>query len=171
MTYYELFSKLKHVTRYSGVNLIQPERLESHILEMVGLAFDLHSKFNDFDLDKCIRLIVIHDIDEAVTVDVPRPFKYFDPSFKVILNETVNSYLEYLGFDKEFLREVRLAKNMGLEGQILTLLDLIQVKRKLHSEVSLGNSNLGNMIDEVDIYISDLNKDMPELSKYINELI
>lgn len=170
MTYFELFSKLKHVTRYSGTNLIQPEKLESHILEMVGLAFDLYSKHKDFDIDRCIRLIVIHDIDEAVTVDVPRPFKYFDPEFRVMLNETVHKYLEHLGFDPEFLSEVKNAKNMGLEGKILTVLDLIQVKRKLSTEMSLGNSNLGKMMDEVDSYLSELENKSPEVSKYINEL-
>lgn len=168
-SYFELFSKLKFVVRYSGVNMIQPERLESHIIEMIGLAFDLHYGIGGFDLNKIIYLIAIHDVDEAVTVDIPRPFKYFNEDFRQLFNKTVHNYFKSLGVDEDFLKDSENAKELGLEGKILRLLDLVQVQRKLQTEMSLGNSNLQESLDTVNGYINSQREDK-ELTKYINYL-
>lgn len=169
-SYYELFSKLKFVTRFSGDNLIQPERLESHIIEMIGLAFDLYYGVGGFDLKQAIYLIVIHDIDEAITVDVPRPFKYHSEEFRKLLTKTVHDYFKSLGVDEEFLNDSESAKNIGFEGKLVKLLDLIQVQRKLNTELSLGNSTLGDKIKNVSDYLEIISQDK-ELTKYINFLI
>lgn len=166
MSYYDIFSKLKFVTRFSGVNMIQPERLESHIIEMIGLAFDLHYGLGGFDIYKVIYLIVIHDIDESVTVDVPRPFKYHTPEFRKALDENILSYLDSLGINKEFVSDALNAKDNGLEGKILKLLDLVQVLRKLKTEESLGNSTLSQEIKNVTGFISEFKKSNPKLIKY-----
>jgi len=168
-SYYNLFSKLKFVIRYSGDNMIQPEKLESHIIEMIGLAFDLYYGVGGFDLKQAIYLIVIHDIDEAVTVDVPRPFKYFSEDFRQHLVKTVHDYFESLGVDKEFLNDSMSAKEIGLEGKIVRLLDLVQVQRKLQTEVSLGNTTLGQKIENVNGYLELMSQD-EELSEYIDFL-
>jgi 5'-deoxynucleotidase YfbR-like HD superfamily hydrolase len=166
MTYHELFSKLKFVTRFSGMNMIQPERLESHILEMAGLAFDLFYDIGGFDLKKALYLILIHDIDEAVTVDVPRPFKYHSEEFRQALSKNTVDYLTSLGIDKMFLHEALNAKKSGREGKIVNLLDLLQVWCKLQTEISLGNSTLGEQVDNVRGYFKKLEDD-PELYPYM----
>ena len=169
-SYYDLFSKLKFVTRFSGDNLIQPEKLESHIIEMIGLAFDLHYGVGGFDLKQAIYLIVIHDIDEAITVDVPRPFKYFSDEFRVLLNKTVHDYFESLGVDKQFLSDAESAKKCGIEGKIVKLLDLVQVKKKLETEAALGNTTLDYKLKRVNSYLDLMRKD-ESIYKYLNYLI
>jgi 5'-deoxynucleotidase YfbR-like HD superfamily hydrolase len=148
------------------MNLIQPERLESHILEMAGLAFDLHYEIGGFDLKQALYLILIHDIDETVTVDVPRPFKYFSREFREALNKNTVGYLHSLGINKAFLEEALNAKSMGLEGKIVNLLDLVQVWCKLHTEISLGNSTLHGEVENVRGYLQLLESDS-ELYPYI----
>lgn len=167
MTYHELFSRLKFVTRFSGMNLIQPERLESHIIEMVGLAFDLYYDVGGFDLNKVLYLILIHDIDEAVTVDVPRPFKYHSDEFRKALSENTVSYLTSLGIDENFLTEALDAKKSGIEGKVVNLLDLLQVWCKLQTEISLGNSTLNEQVEEVRGYLKLLDDDR-ELYPYMS---
>jgi len=170
LIHYTLFSRLKFVTRFSGELMIQPERLESHILEMVGLAFDLHRKFKgDFDFDKLIYLILIHDLDESVTVDIPRPFKYHSEKFRLEFIENTKSYLNKLGLDKKLISDMTNAKESGLEGKILTLLDLFQVKLKMLTEKSLGNSNLDGNLSEVCEYLKKISKDKL-IKKYLNYL-
>lgn len=159
ISYYDLFSRLKFVTRFSGDNLIQPETLESHIVEMVGLAFDLHHGFGGFDLKQTIYLIVIHDIDESITVDVPRPFKYFSTEFRTILSKTVRDYFKSVGVHETFLDDALNAKDKGLEGKIVKLLDLIQVQRKLQTEKALGNTTLDHKLKEVEKYLDIISQD------------
>lgn len=167
ITYHELFSKAKKVTRYSGINLIQPESLESHIIEMIGIAFDFYSKSPDFDLNKLIRLISVHDMDEPLTVDIPRPFKYFNSEFRVMLHNTTHGYLKSLGIDDEFIDECMNAKSMGLEGNLLHFIDLIQVEKKLTLEINLGNSTIKNNLLEVQNYITDFLNSNPTYNKYV----
>lgn len=167
ITYHELFSKAKKVTRYSGINLIQPESLESHILEMCGMAFDIHFKSPDFDLNKLLKLILIHDIDECLTVDIPRPFKYFDPSFRDKLNETSHRYLISIGIESEFVDECMNAKDKGLEGKLLHLIDLLQVQKKLQLELNLGNSLLKGNLSEVNGYITAFLETNKSFKKYV----
>lgn len=159
MTYYELFSKLKFVTRYSGVNFIQPERLESHILEMCGLAFDLYYQFRDFDINKTLRLILLHDLDETITVDIPRPFKYFTKEFHEALSKNTEAYLASQLNDSEIVDEIINAKSFGLEGKIVRLLDLIQVYKKLTTEISLGNTTLGELYGNIIRYLKSVRED------------
>lgn len=169
LSYYELFSRLKFVTRFSGDNLLQPERLESHVIEMVGLVFDLYYGVGGFDLKQAIYLTVIHDIDESITVDVPRPFKYFDPEFRAKLGETVHNYFKSIGVDDEFLNDSENAKEIGFEGRIVKLLDLVQVQRKLQTELKLGNTTVTEMLSKVTNYIESLRED-EKLTKYIDFL-
>jgi 5'-deoxynucleotidase YfbR-like HD superfamily hydrolase len=171
MTYFELFSKAKFVTRFSGLNLIQPERLESHIIEMIGLAMDLDKEFKgSFNLEHLVYLISIHDIDECVTVDIPRPFKYFTKEFREALDINLYKYLDSLGFEDSFIYEVSNAKKFGLEGRLLNLLDLFQVKLKLLTERSLGNSNLKVELNNIHNYIDTLYREDEELRPYILHL-
>lgn len=167
ISYHEFFSKAKRVTRYSGTNLLQPESVESHILEMCGIAFDFYFKSPDFDLNLLLRLILVHDFDEFLTVDIPRPFKYFDESFRNKLDETTHKYLVSLGLNEEFIAECSNAKKKGYEGKLLHLIDLIQVEKKLTLEVNLGNSLIKPNLKEVQGYIKEFLSTNKSYLKYV----
>jgi 5'-deoxynucleotidase YfbR-like HD superfamily hydrolase len=166
LLYHNLFSRLKYVTRFSGDNFIQPEKLESHIIEMVGLAFDLHFNVGGFDINKLLYLILIHDLDESVTVDIPRPFKYSSDEFRVALNKAVSNYMVNLGLDNKFLLDCLNAKSLGIEGKVLELIDLYQVYLKVKLEESLGNTNLKEHHNNVVDSLTKLGKESDIINYY-----
>jgi 5'-deoxynucleotidase YfbR-like HD superfamily hydrolase len=137
---------------------------------MIGLSMDLWYKFKDFDLNKSIYLICIHDIDETVTVDIPRPFKYFSDKFRKLLNKTTHDYLVSEGFDEEFVNDVQSAKSQGKEGKIVSLVDIYQVVKKLKREVALGNSLAKYKLTESNRYLNEMISKNSDLKNYLQYL-
>ena len=63
--------KLKDVTRHSYTSGGRHESVAEHSWRLALMAFFLRDAFPEADLDKVIRMCLIHDLGEAFTGDIP----------------------------------------------------------------------------------------------------
>ncbi len=63
--------KLKSVIRHSVTSDNVPESVADHSWRLCLFAFALKDEFKDIDIDKVIRMCIIHDLGEAITGDIP----------------------------------------------------------------------------------------------------
>ena len=67
----ETASRLKDTTRHSWTAEGRHESVAEHSWMMTLMAFFLKDEFPEADMDKVIRMCIIHDLGEAFTGDIP----------------------------------------------------------------------------------------------------
>jgi 5'-deoxynucleotidase YfbR-like HD superfamily hydrolase len=135
-----------HVTRFAGTPLHRTETVAEHsyMTAQYALFIGWHciSLGGSVDLGKLLSRALVHDLDEAVMVDLPRPIKYADPEllerWKAMCTGVVRGLGDTLGvpFNKEWSE----AKDDSLEGHILILADLMTVTAYVIEELRFGNT-------------------------------
>ena len=63
--------KLKNVTRHCDTSGGRRESVAEHCWMACLMAFLMKEEFPDADMDKVIRMLIIHDLGEAFTGDIP----------------------------------------------------------------------------------------------------
>lgn len=63
--------RLKDATRHSYTSGGRHESVAEHSWQAALMAFLLHDEFPEADMDKVIRMCLIHDLGEAFTGDIP----------------------------------------------------------------------------------------------------
>lgn len=71
LQFLHLAEKLKGVTRHSWTSNGTHESVASHSWRMALMAMCMKDQFKDVDMDKVIRMCLIHDLGEAITSDIP----------------------------------------------------------------------------------------------------
>ncbi|KAL3098015.1 hypothetical protein niasHT_027560 [Heterodera trifolii] len=68
----DAIDKLKHLKRTGWVlvGISEPETVASHMYRMATLAMTLSAHRTDLDVNKCIRMALVHDIGEAIIGDI-----------------------------------------------------------------------------------------------------
>lgn len=169
-------NNLVHTGRYSGFQLLRQETVSDHIWGMISIALDIVPALNEqiklrnkthegeshivksIDIKDVIYRITIHDIDEALCCDIPRPFKYANPEIRESIEKTTNQLMEK-EFEPQFIFEVHDSKNKScIEGLLVAILDSLQAGIFMRNEVMLGNqfikTEINNVIDMMDEFIT-----------------
>ena len=190
MNVVKLFSisqSMASITRYSQIHLLKPESVLEHTgfvcLFSYFVAEEINSKckakVDKIDIGKLLIKAVVHDIDEVVTGDIPRPTKYFNKeshdTFEKIAQNGMHQIIEELdiGHLPEKTREVLyrswLNSKSGPEGSLVALSDLAAVVFKIWDEVVLlGNKKLVAQGEQVSRYISKYKYGLQE-SDYLSD--
>ena len=66
-----LAERLKDVTRHCDTSGGRRESVAEHCWRAALMAYFMKDEFPDVDMDKVIRMILIHDLGECFTGDVP----------------------------------------------------------------------------------------------------
>ena len=67
--------RLKDVTRHAYTSAGRHESVAEHSWRLCLMAFFLRDEFPEVDMDKVIRMCIIHDLGEAFTGDIPSFYK------------------------------------------------------------------------------------------------
>lgn len=134
-----------HTMRFSGLPRLRPETVAEHSYitthYALCIALDMMQKNWDVDIGVLLARAIVHDVDEAITADLPRPIKYSSTSFYSewlrLSTDAMGKLCHELGVD--FTELWSQAKDNTLEGQILALADLMAVDGYLLEELELGN--------------------------------
>lgn len=141
-----------HVSRFAGTPAHRRENVAEHsyMTAMIALFLGQHclERGARVDIGKLLTRALVHDLDEAVMVDLPRPIKYADPVLKErwtsLCNEAVIQMGEAVGIS--FFTDWKNAKDDSLEGEILRLADLISVTAYLIEEARFGNTFMKSLL-------------------------
>lgn len=138
---------IDNTIRYSLMYQVKEESLSHHISEVSILAYLTTLKLNSYgenlDVGLVLEKVVLHDLDEVLTGDIPRTTKYYTEEGLRAMRDVADKAMSRLssqleGGDK-VLEKWRSAKT-GKEGQVLELCDMLCVARKVVNEVKiLGN--------------------------------
>lgn len=134
--------------RYSGIYQQKEETLSHHITDVSLLAYALTLKLNKFgeDLDKGLVLekVLLHDLDEVLTGDIPRSTKYYSEEGLTAMQGVAVDAMTKLSSiidGGEEIFEIWDSAKKGKEGLVLKLADMICVTRKVITEIGLLNNN------------------------------
>ncbi len=116
--------RLKDTTRHSYTKNGRHESVAEHSWMMTLMAFFMKDEFPEVDMDKVIKMCIIHDLGEAFTGDIPA----FDKTEK---NEELEEKLLYNWVNtlpKEYATEMRalydeMAKRETIEAKLYRAID------------------------------------------------
>ena len=169
---------LTHINRFAGHMLIKDESVADHIIHMNYLAIAIVPEINKriieynkennnsiiklLNLENIIYRIAVHDLDESITFDFPRPIKYHNTEItKAIYNTTQLILKDHL--DSELINDINSAKDLEFrEGYLVALYDTLQAGLKMQLEIELGNKRFKNELKNV---IEILNEKLSEIDK------
>lgn len=71
LNFLNVLERLKCNTRHSWTSTGRHETVAAHSWRLAMMAFLLKDELGDVDMDKVLRMCLIHDLGEAVTGDIP----------------------------------------------------------------------------------------------------
>ena len=92
----EVCERLKDTTRHCYTSKGRHESVAEHSWMMTLMAFFMRDEFKDVDMDKVIRMCIIHDLGEVFTGDIPTFLKTSsnEETEENLLNHWVNTLPE-----------------------------------------------------------------------------
>lgn len=135
-----LIGKSTGIKRFSGTILIKEENIAEHSYEMCLLAINFCKIIPELDEADLLKRIVVHDLEEiACGIDIPSPFKHYNPELNSMINKYAYEVLDSQ-VDKDIYNIVVNAKDNTSNGWILGLIDKLQCHLKIGRETyHLGN--------------------------------
>ena len=166
--------------RYSQLHLLREESVLEHTGFVCLFTYLLCEELNFvkeekvFNTGLALEGAVVHDIDEVVTGDIPRPTKYYSKSSAKIFHKIAEQGIEQivnelcLSNPSNVRNRWAFAKE-GREGIVVALADLSSVVYKIWEEVILlGNKKLVPQGSQVMNYIYDYRSAISEENLKLN---
>lgn len=164
------FGNLRHVRRFTGCYLNHQESVAEHHWYVSLLVNLIVTDYNmnlpkgraPLHLGVALQRAIMHDIEEGVTGDFPRPFKYSDPELKrqldVAASKGCKSMLASLKLDELQTFEHQTcwenAKREDREGAVVGFADLVAFLEFVWREVRSGNNHIVDYTSEVYGYLA-----------------
>lgn len=116
--------KLKDTTRHCYTSKGRHESVAEHSWMMTLMAFFMRDEFPEVDMDKVIRMCIIHDLGECFTGDIPIFEKNLDHELneEKLLSSWVHSLPEKFAVEMGELYE-EMAERKTAEAQIYKAID------------------------------------------------
>ena len=166
------------VLRYAGLHLVESETLTDHTCEISLLCLILYKDIKksfpsvQLDLGKLLERALVHDLEETITNDIPRPVKYYLPQMKDLMDKVSENYMDIISkqIGVDLSTEWKVCKDKSLEGYIIKVSDMILVARKACREIALkSNLEMVSVLKEVIHYMNDLSDQFEKVIAEIDQ--
>jgi len=116
--------RLKDATRHCTTSNRRPESVAEHSWRMALMAYFIKDEFPEADMDKVVRMCLIHDLGEAFTGDIPtfNKTKADEETEEALLDRWVSSLPESLSSDMRALY-AEMNERKTIEAKIYKALD------------------------------------------------
>ena len=133
-----LTEKLKDTMRHCYTKNGRRESVAEHCWMASLMAYFMKDEFPDVDMDKVIRMIMIHDLGECFTGDIPvfEKTKEHEDNEEKLLNDWVSSLPEPYATEMAALYQ-EMAERKTLEGKIYKAIDSLEAVIQ-HNEADLS---------------------------------
>jgi 5'-deoxynucleotidase YfbR-like HD superfamily hydrolase len=119
-----------------------------HTFDMLVLLEALHPK----PTKALFRAVLMHDLAERYTGDVPGMVARIDPDFKQAFRNAGALVDEVCGYEVEL---------SDAERRWVKALDKIELWLWCHDQLNMGNDHVGAMVDELELWFSENWKSLP----------
>lgn len=166
-----MLANLRHVRRYTGCFLHHEENVAEHSwfvsVFALAIAVDCIKRGYEVQLEAVLPRAILHDVEEGVTGDFPRPFKYSNAALKQHLDEAaergairmLNSVAPHNGeVLDELMHYWSSAKEKNNNGWIVSFADLLAFLELVLREVRAGNRAILEYTTEVKAYLESFEK-------------
>ncbi|MEO5366715.1 MAG: HD domain-containing protein [Magnetococcus sp. WYHC-3] len=157
--------RASHVTRYSSRPVTHPENIAEHAFYVTVYSFLLA---NELELEgfmvnrtQLLSRALFHDVDECITGDFQRAFKYSTPELAKAIHDAAANEVATLfePFGHEISCNVydswKNAKEGDLVGDIVRTADLLAVIVYIYRELQFGNATIREIIPECLAYSAE----------------
>lgn len=158
--------RMDQVIRYSGTRQADPENVAVHVTDVSILGYSLILKINsqygeDVNVGEYLEKVLVHDLDEVLTGDVPRNTKYHNDTILGELRNIADTAMDHMTmkcFDNSSrVYQIWDESKEGKSGVIVKLADMLSVAKKTLVEVEmLGNNYFLKVAYEVRQYLREL---------------
>lgn len=153
--------RVSHVFRYSSRPVIARETVAEHSFYVALYAYFIAETINeDIDFKKLLTRAIIHDLDESITGDFQRAFKYSSVSLREEIAKAarlfITKMLEPFSNASRILMAWDNAKADDIEGDIIKIADFLAVAAYIIKETKMGNNHLRHIIQECIAYGNDI---------------
>jgi len=142
---FDVSNKMSSLTRYSQIFLIKDESVLEHTGFVCLMSYFIGceiKKTDCIDMGVLMSKSVVHDIDEIITGDIPRPTKYYSDDFREAVQKIEDKNMKIISANidlDQMYSDWKDAKT-GKEGFIVSLSDcLALVNKGLYEKTILGN--------------------------------
>lgn len=167
---FELLSKLSNVHRYSTHSLRKTESVLEHtgsvciIATLIGYHIKNSIMYTSFDIGELLCKSALHDIEEAITGDIPRSTKYgnhlISSGVKQLEYDAVKMLVDDLNLDKDIHRIWSDAK-VDFTGLIVRIADILAVTYKTWTEIiQFNNYSMVDVAKESNYHYSSILHDI-----------
>lgn len=189
---FSAISGLSGVHRYSMMKLGNPESVLEHtgmvtlLSNLIAREINVMEPFS-IDLDSMTLRALVHDLDELVVGDIPRPTKYHSKEtremFRIVEERGVRKVTVEIGISLPLQAEIIEAHRRSKkdrEGLIVAIADVMAVVYKVWEEVLVrGNCSMARQARTVmDQLVSlrsrsivEFNLDRPEIGQFVGDVI
>lgn len=158
------------IKRYSGTHIELEEDILQHTAQISLLAYMVGLKLMELgeplDIGLVLEKALLHDIDETLTGDIPRPVKYYNKTvlrnMKKMASESVMLLCEGLLELNDPATKARISDSIenskkGIEGFLISVTDILVVVYKSYDEIMLmNNKKFSKVLVDLRLYISEL---------------
>lgn len=151
---FTMSSSLSAMTRYSQTYMHKKESVLEHIGFVTLFCKFVGEQVNDrytetgkgvgVDIGLLLSKAIVHDLDEIITGDIPRPTKYFSEEahlvFETIEKAGMEKLVEDCNLSPEIYSNWSHAKD-GAEGKIVAIADMAAVVYKIWEEIILMHNH------------------------------
>jgi 5'-deoxynucleotidase YfbR-like HD superfamily hydrolase len=144
----KVINNIANTKRFSNSFLFVEENIGTHSNEMALLCINFSKIVDKSSKEVMCYKCTIHDLEETVTYDVPRPFKYARPEMKRLISEVSNEIFEPM-LSPDLFEDFKSAKGShDIDSYLVAIADRMQCYLKMKREVV----TYGNKMLEGDFY-------------------
>lgn len=164
-------TRLRYVQRYATSFNFHKENVAEHSFYVAFYAMLIGEWYNEnvdyapITTREAVMKALVHDVDEAITGDMPRGFKYGHPEVKRTLNEAaeqeVKDVFERLGIAR--YSELWTYDKQGISGAIVSIADYMAVISHMLIEIRNNNHTMTRHISSIREYMYSFREDRYEV--------
>ncbi len=170
--------RLSHIRRYSSIQVLRPENVAEHsfycALMAYTIATDLKNRGYAINPDLAMRKALFHDLEESMTGDILRSFKYSTPALLEAIERSGMMRMEELAGDfgvaGDIVHGTWAESKEGREGDVVAFCDLLCVVAYVREERLAGNTHLDEVAREVFGYINERYPQDGTFGEYVKDL-
>lgn len=150
--------RMSHVHRYSSITVHRRENVAEHSWWVMFIAMliadDLRAQGELVKLDKVVLRALVHDLDECVSGDIIRSFKYRTEAMRLAVHEASDENMREITSKMGSVGGLvfplwRDSKDDSIEGQIVRFADMASVVFYCREERRQGNLEIEEIMKEM----------------------